>query len=143
MGEKAMGHNYTRKKIVYAVIIIFVLNMLLAVTAAATGESLWYYTPTPQGDVGIRRPTILWTFSGLTSDQIKEVNMTLDGQRVNAVFKDDLNSVFYTPQENLRIGKRSVSIVVTLKSGVRISSPSFSFNILNGASEQVPDTLPV
>ncbi len=134
-----MAYNTTRR-IVFAAVLIMVLNMTLAAAVAATGENLWYYPPTPQGNVGIRRPTILWTFSGLTSDQIKEIYMTLDGKRVDAVYRDDLNSVFYTPQENLEIGRCSVSIAVTLKSGVRISSPSFSFNILNGASEEVPDT---
>jgi uncharacterized protein YkwD len=126
------------KRTVFAVAVIAALNVLLMVSVAATGQVLWYYPPTPQGDVGIKRPTILWTFSGLSADQIKEIHMTLDGRRVDAVFRDDLNSVYYVPSQNLTPGKKSVSIVVTLKSGVRISSPLFSFNILNSAFEEVP-----
>ncbi|MGI6697538.1 MAG: stalk domain-containing protein [Clostridia bacterium] len=132
--------NFSWKRTVFMAIIIALLNVLLAAAVAATGEVLWYYPPTPQGDVGIRRPTILWTFSGLSSEQIKEIQMTLDGKKVNAVFRDDLNSVYYTPSENLAPGRKSVSIVVTLKSGVRISSPPFSFNILNKAFEEIPNT---
>ncbi|MGI6704239.1 MAG: stalk domain-containing protein [Clostridia bacterium] len=126
------------KKAVYAAVVIIILNVILTVTAAAAGEILWYYPPTPQGNVGIRKPTILWTFSGLSSDQVREINMTVDGQKVDAVFRDDLNSVYYKPQRSLMPGRRRVSIVVTLKSGVRISSPSFSFNILSDALDEVP-----
>lgn len=132
--------HYKRKKVIYAIVLIAVLNVLLTASVAATGEVLWYYPPMPQGDVGIRRPTILWTFSGLTSDQIKEINMTIDGRRVDAVFKDDLNSIYYKPPKNFTPGRRSVSILVILKNGVRVSSPSFSFNILSSAFEEVPWT---
>lgn len=131
-----MRHN--TRKIVYVAVIVIVLNVIMVAWAAAAGEILWYYPPTPQGDVGVRSPTILWTFSGLSSDQIKEINMTVDGRRVDAVFRDDLNSVYYKPQQGLVPGRRRVSIVVTLKSGVRVSSPSFSFNILSGALDEVP-----
>jgi uncharacterized protein YkwD len=135
-----MRHNYPGKKIIYLVIIVTVLNIALAASVQATGQAIWYYPPTPQGNVGIKRPSVLWTFSGLSSDQIKEIYMTLDDQRVDAVFRDDINSVFYSPRENLKVGRHSVSIVVTLKSGVRISSPPFSFSILNTAMEEVPQT---
>ena len=111
------------KKAVYAAVVIIILNVILTVTAAAAGEILWYYPPTPQGNVGIRKPTILWTFSGLSSDQVREINMTVDGQKVDAVFRDDLNSVYYKPQRSLMPGRRRVSIVVTLKSGVRFLRP--------------------
>ncbi len=129
-----------RNQLICLIMLIIVLNTVSAVQVAATGEILWYYPPTPQGDVGIRRPTILWTFSGLSSGDIKDINMTIDGRRVGAVFKDELNSVYYRPQQNLSTGRRRVSIVITLKSGVRISSPSFSFNILNKAFAEVPTT---
>ena len=115
--------NFSWKRTISLVITIAVLNVLLAAAVSATGEVLWYYPPTPQGDVGIRRPTILWTFSGLSSDQIKEIHMTLDGKKVNAVFRDDLNSVYYTPGENLAPGRKNVSIVVTLKSGLGFPHP--------------------
>ncbi|MFA7215750.1 MAG: hypothetical protein WC187_06920, partial [Bacillota bacterium] len=75
-----MRHN--TRKIVYVAVIVIVLNVIMVAWAAAAGEILWYYPPTPQGDVGVRSPTILWTFSGLSSAQIKEINMTVDGRRV-------------------------------------------------------------
>jgi hypothetical protein len=48
--------NFSWKRTVFMAIIIALLNVLLAAAVAATGEVLWYYPPTPQGDVGIRRP---------------------------------------------------------------------------------------
>ncbi len=132
---------YSRKRqLLCLIVLIIVFNAGAAISAAAAGEILWYYPPTPQGDVGVRRPTVLWTFSGLASERIKEINMTIDGRKEAAVFKDELNSVYYRPQQNLSSGRHRVSIVITLKSGVRISSPSFSFNILNEAFEEVPIT---
>jgi len=135
-----MKHSLKGKRIICLVIMVAILNIVSAALVQATGEAIWYYPPTPQGNVGIRKPSILWTFSGLSSDQVKEVQMTLDGRRVDASFRDDLNSVFYLPQESLKTGRHSVSIVITLKSGVRISSPPFSFNISSTAFEEVPQT---
>lgn len=128
-----------RKKILIAVIVI-AIQVSSLIVAYGTGSNMWYYPPTPQGDIGVKNPSILWTFTGLTSDDIKDINMILDGREVEAIFRDDINSVYYTPEESLSEGRHRVSIVVVLKSGVKISSPPFSFNVVRGALNEIPDT---
>ncbi|MDI6706962.1 MAG: stalk domain-containing protein [Bacillota bacterium] len=124
--------------LVAAIIILFQISPFLI--ANGTGTGMWYYPPTPQGNVGVKKPAILWTFTGLSSDAIKGINMVLDGKDVKAVFREDINSVYYMPDMNLSEGKHNASIVVSLKNGVRISSPPFSFNIVKGALDEAPDT---
>jgi uncharacterized protein YkwD len=133
-----MNRNAVNKTI-GLVIAIVILQLAFIPEALGTADSMWYYPPTPQSIVGIDKPTIMWTFAGLYSEDIREINMLLDGHRVDAVFSDDYNSVCYTPEQSLAEGRHNVSIVVVLKNGVRISSSRFSFTIAKDAYQQVPE----
>lgn len=129
-----------RKKVLFIVTFLLIFQAIFVAGVVGAEDRIWYYPPTPQGDIGVKKPTILWTIVGIYSDDIEKISMTLDGLEVQAVFRDDLNSVCYTPQESLAEGEHRASIIVTSKEGVKISSPAFSFNVVERAYEEVPDT---
>lgn len=128
------------KRVFVIALILVVLQAVNIVQVSGSQEGIWYYPPTPQGEVGIKRPTILWTFGGIDSADIREIIITVDGEEVGASFSDELNSVVYIPEEPLIEGEHKVSIILTLKEGIKISSPPFSFYIVKGAYDEVPDT---
>ncbi len=135
-----MGWASTVRKILVILIVLLVFQAA-AVTGVEGEESkIWYYPPTPQGDIGVKKPTILWTIVGIHSQDIGKITMSIDNAEVAADFKDELNSVYYMPQDGLTEGEHSVSIIVILKDGVKISSPPFSFNVVEGAYDEIPDT---
>jgi uncharacterized protein YkwD len=132
-------NRYAAKRTIVIIIAFIIVQLTGIHQVLSTGDSMWYYPPTPQGTVGIDKPTIMWTFVGLSSKDIREVNMLLDSQRVDAVFSDDYNSVYYTPPQGLAEGQHNVSIVVALKNGIRISSSPFSFTIVKDAYQRIPE----
>jgi len=129
-----------RKRILFIVVCLLIFQLIPVTSVSSAEDNIWYYMPTPQGDIGVKKPPILWTVVGINSKDIEDISMTIDGVEVEAIFRDDLNSVFYIPQQSLAEGQHRVSIVIALKKGIKISSPAFNFNVVEGAFKEVPNS---
>jgi uncharacterized protein YkwD len=123
---------------------LLVLALILLATRPAGAVNWW--PASPQGAVGISRPTISQQFSLDFGESIGSVQMLLDGRSVEATWNDD-GLVTYVPPEPLAAGLHQVRLTVLITSGRtdRNYEPivsNFSFQVSEGAAQALPQPGP-
>jgi uncharacterized protein YkwD len=90
----------------------------------------------PQGNVMVSKPTISWQII-LNNNEIENIDMKLDGNKVEAKYNKETASIEYIPSESIKGGRHTVDVNVGLKGWTKSVSRSWQFTVSDQAVEQL------
>jgi uncharacterized protein YkwD len=128
-----LGHSVRR-------ITALTLLVLLLFSAGSVG-ALSYYPAGPQGPIGLTQPTISQQFFLGPGESITQVEMWLNGQKVEALWDAASSSVIYAPPNPVALGPHTVLLTVrasTLGYNFAPISSNFTFTVAEGAVARPP-----
>ncbi|KXG75640.1 CAP and S-layer homology domain-containing protein [Thermotalea metallivorans] len=115
---------------------IMAMLFIFSITGIAYGNGISFYTPRPQGNIMITRPSIIWQII-LNGNTVESIDMKLDGNKVEAKYNHGIEAVEYIPLEPLKPGPHTVDLTVGIKGWAKPLSRSWQFTV----SEQGVDLL--
>lgn len=123
--------------------------LLTAALVLLLSQVAWafsYYPPSPSGRVGLARPTISQQVILGPGEEIENVEMLLDGVKVEAAW-NQAGQVHYLPPEPLAPGVHRVKLTVRVGTGkagffYQPLVTEFSFEVVAGALAALPDPGP-
>lgn len=116
-----------KNKICFKLVIVLIILVSSSLLTLASSD-IWYYQPSPQGFVGVSRPTITWVFDSLGGNEITDVEITIDGKTYKGYYNKTTKKISYTPSSPLDVGEHNVIITVTINNKQKIRN-SFKFTI--------------
>ncbi|MDF2546641.1 MAG: hypothetical protein K0R93_1539 [Anaerosolibacter sp.] len=124
-----------RNRWIYKVLLTCII-FIFAWSGTVFGEGVSLYTPMPQGNVMVSKPTISWQII-LNNNVIENIDMKLDGNKVEAKYNKETASIEYIPSEAIKGGRHTVDVSVVLKEWSKPISRSWQFTVSDQAVEQL------
>lgn len=127
-----------KNKFRYIVSLMMMLVLLSSAVTTAYGDHVVGYFPPRPKDISVlvSRPSISMQLV-LNGSKVKEIDMKINGKKVNAKYDAKLQRVFYKPLAPLKKGIYKVDLTVSLE-GFKSITQSFKFTVSENAVNQLP-----
>lgn len=99
-------------------------------------NTIYYYEPYPQGQIGISNPEIGWKVQ-LEGNEVESAKFYLNGDPLD-VYYDQARETFYTKPSNLLKGTNTVSASIKLKNWTNTIEDSWSFTVATNSLSSLP-----
>lgn len=124
-----------KNKWIYKVMMTCMI-FIFAWSGAAFGEGVSFYTPRPQGSIMVSKPNISWQII-LNNNVIDSIDMKIDGNKVEAKYNKETESIEYIPSNPIKAGRHTIDVNVGLKGWAKPLSRSWQFTVSDQAVDQL------
>ena len=118
-----------KKNIILLVLISLLISIVSVPIKIEADNSIYYYSPYPQGTIGINQPEIGWTIF-LGDNKVENVEFNLNGISLNVRY-DDQRQTFYGKPDNLLVGQNNVRAIIKLENWGNVIEKTWSFTVDN------------
>ncbi|WP_034428977.1 CAP domain-containing protein, partial [Caldisalinibacter kiritimatiensis] len=109
-------------------LITLVILLIIIPSFVIAKSDIWYYQPSPQGLIGVSKPTITWVFESIGNNEITDVDIIIDEDLHDGFYNERTKSISFTPLQPLEIGEHEATIIVYFNNKTKIKK-TFTFTI--------------
>ncbi|MGD9678562.1 MAG: stalk domain-containing protein [Vulcanibacillus sp.] len=114
-------------KILLLISISLLISIVYLPVSIEADNTIYYYSPYPQGTIGVNQPEIGWTIF-LGTNKVESAVFTLNGDFLDVLY-DDQRQTFYGKPINTLAGENNVTAIIKLEGWGNVIEKTWSFEV--------------
>ncbi len=125
-----------KKNILLLVLISLLISIVIVPVNIEAGSSIYFYSPYPQGIIGLNKPEIGWTVF-LGDNEVESIVFLLNGNVMDVKY-DEERETFYGIPEDILSDENDVKAILKLENWTNVIEKTWSFTIDNPSIASLP-----